>query len=41
VGLGALREHGSGGSGAGAVGSGVWGEAYREHGGSGIGRERK
>jgi hypothetical protein len=34
VGLGALREHGSGGSGAGPVGSGAWGEADRERAGA-------
>jgi hypothetical protein len=41
VGLGALRERGSEGSGAGPVGSGAWGEADRERGASGKGRERQ
>jgi hypothetical protein len=50
VGLGALRERGSGGSRAGLVGSGAWGEADRERvgawsfgkrqGAPGTGRER-
>jgi hypothetical protein len=34
VGLGALRERGSEGSGAGHVGSRAWGEAYRERAGA-------
>jgi hypothetical protein len=34
MGLGALRERGSGGSGAGPVGLGAWGEADRERAGA-------